>query len=297
MIQYFLFKIMRFLVRSLRPRLAYGIGAVLAEGFYLLARANRNNLQANMRHVLAWQGEDVSSPPVRNKIRSLARKNFRNFAYYLIDFFRFSRFAREDIDSLLQLEGVKHFREFVAMGKGGIGVTAHLGNWELGGIVLGLLGFPVNAVALSHQNTRLNNLFTQQRALGGVKVIPVGRAAPMSLKALRRGEILLIVGDRDVTERGMHLEFFGRPALLPRGPAAFAVRTGAGILFGTLIRESTHRYVFTINPPIEADRSLPEAEQEEVIRRELVGQMEKAIAAHLDQWFVYYPIWPDSEDG
>ncbi len=297
MILYFLFKALRFVVRAFPPRFTYVLGAVLAEVFYLFARRNRCNLQANIRQVMRFAGEEVSSRPVRVRIRRIARKNFRNFAYYLIDFFRFSRFAREDIETLIEVKGRENLNLALRGDKGAIGVTAHLGNWELGAIVLSLLGYRVNAVVFSHANTKLNNLFVQQRALGGVKVIPVSRAAARSLQVLRRGEILLIAADRDFTGKGEKVEFFGKPAVFPRGAAAFASRTGAGIFFGSLVREGTHSYSFDLNPPIETDRSLPGPEREAAIRKELVRQMQDCIARHLDQWFVYYRIWPEAGRG
>jgi lauroyl/myristoyl acyltransferase len=292
MFRYYLFELLRFVVHLFPPRLAYGIGAFLAEATYVFSRKSKPNLRANLVWVLRWRGEETESPEARRRIWRLVRKNFRNFSYYLIDFFRFSRFAAEEMKRLVRFSGIENVRAALAGGKGALGVTAHVGNWELGGMMLALAGFPVNAIALSHENTKLNRLFVNQRGLTGMKVIPVGRAALRSLRALKRNELVLILGDRDVTERGVEVEFFGRPVSIPRGPSGLAARSGAAVFFGYLVRESTHRYRAVFRPPLEIDRSADRESQEEQIIRGLMREMEECIADHLDQWYMYYPVWP-----
>jgi len=295
MLKYRLFQLLRFVARLIPPRAAYVIAAVIGEGFYLFSRRSKPNFNANLRHVLKYSGQEISSRKARRRIRRIGRKNFRNFGYYLVDFFRFSHFDQKQMDRFVEVEGIRHINRILSRGKGVVGVTAHLGNWELGGIVFSLLGYPVNAIALSHENTKINRLFVTQRALAGMKVIPVGKAVLKSLRALKRNEVVVILGDRDVTERGVEADFFGTPTLLPRGPAALAARSGAGIFFGYVVRESTHKYQTAFRPEIERDRAASLEEQEDAILKGLVKEMEDCIIAHLDQWYMYYRLWPEEE--
>lgn len=291
MIKYYLFELLRFVVRVIPPRLVYAIGAFLAEATYLFSLRSKRNLRANLIHVYNFLGEDTESRIARRKIRVLIRKNFRNFSYYLVDFFRFSRLSRKEIETLVEFSGTDNIQAALQDGRGAIGVTAHLGNWELGGMVLSFLGYPVNAIALSHHNTRLNRLFVNQRALSGINVIPVGQAALNSLRALKNNQLVLILGDRDVTERGIKVNYFGVPAHIPRGPATLAVRADAGIFFGYFIRQSTHRYRAVFRPPLPVNRSMDRESRERDIILNLVKEMEGCIAANLDQWYTYERIW------
>lgn len=291
MFRYYLFELLRFVVHLIPPRLAYGIGAFLAEVTYICSRKSKPNFRSNLVWVLRYLGEETGSPEARKRIRRLIRKNFRNFSYYLIDFFRFSRFDAEEMKRLVGLEGLENVKAALAGERGALGVTAHVGNWELGGMMLALAGFPVNAIALSHQNTKLNRLFVNQRGMTGMKVIPVGWAALRSLRVLKKNELVLILGDRDVTERGVEVDFFGRKTPIPRGPAGLAVRSGAAVFFGYLVRESTHRYRAVFRPPLEYDRGADREVQEAQIIGGLVSEMEECIASHLDQWYMYYPLW------
>jgi len=192
---------------------------------------------------------------------------------------------------LVEFSGTDNITAALQEGRGAIGVTAHLGNWELGGMVLSFLGFPVNAIALSHHNTRLNRLFVNQRALSGVNVIPVGQAALRSLRALKKNQLVLILGDRDVTERGIEVSFFGSITHIPRGPATLAVHADAGIFFGYFVRQSTHRYRAVFRPQLSVDRGLNRESREKEIIINLVKEMEECIAANLDQWYCYELIW------
>ncbi|MEA1928355.1 MAG: lysophospholipid acyltransferase family protein, partial [Candidatus Auribacterota bacterium] len=242
-------------------------------------------------HVFNHLGEETESRGARRKIRILIRKNFRNFSYYLVDFFRFSRLSRKEIERLVEFSGTDNIKAALKGGRGAIGVTAHLGNWELGGMVLSFLGYPVNAIALSHHNTRLNRLFVNQRALSGMNVIPVGQAALKSLRALKKNQLVLILGDRDVTERGIEVTFFGASSHIPRGPATLAVRADAGIFFGYFVRQSTHRYHAVFRPSLPVDPVLDRESREKDIIIKLVREMEECIVENLDQWYTYERIW------
>ncbi len=288
---YWLFRLLRAVDQSVSRPAAYRIGYAVADLFYAFSRRSRPNCLANILHVLHYRGEDIDDPAVRARAEEIVRRNFRNFASYLVDFFRFSRLEQADLSSLVEVEGTENVERALRRGKGAVGVTAHLGNWELGGIVLSLLGFPVNAVALSYQNTKLNRLFVNQRAIGGVKVVEVGSAALQSLRALKKNELVVILGDRDVTERGSATEFFGAPAHIPRGPAALAVRSGASLFFGYLIRTSADRYRVVFRPPVEVEGSDDPDEREARLTRALLKEMEAVIMDHLDQWYMYYRVW------
>ncbi len=101
----------------------------------------------------------------------MVREVFRNLARYLYEFFSIHQGHRV----LVTLQRVEHLQRAVAAKKGVIILSAHLGNWELGGILLHRLGFPISAVALTHLNPHVDARFTSQRRRCGVDTIPLGR--------------------------------------------------------------------------------------------------------------------------
>jgi len=128
-VNYYIYRFGQFLALILPLRLAYFLASGLAQIYYYLAFNDRRNVQANLRVIFP----EVS----RRKLRKVSKMVFRNFAKYLADFFRFEKLDRQYIDKNIKLENLHYFNEALVKGKGVIVLTAHLGNWELGGAVLG----------------------------------------------------------------------------------------------------------------------------------------------------------------
>jgi len=91
-------------------------------------------------------------------------------------------------------------------------VTGHFGNWELASYSLGLLGFPSAAVARSLDNPYLDGYLRRFRECTGQKLLDKNRDYPEMVRILKAGGILGTLGDQDAGQRGLFVEFFGRPA-------------------------------------------------------------------------------------
>ena len=215
---------------------------------------------------------------------------------YLVDFFRFQQLSPQKIKDLVDVEGLERMREALQSGCGAIGLTAHLGNYELAGAVLALEGLPVHAVVLTHQNRYVNAFFERQRARVRVKGVPLdqmGRKTffEMALSILRSNQILALVGDRDFFNRGLKLPVFGKTLEVPTGPAAFHLKTGAPIIPGFLVREANGRYRFILEPPIVIP---PGVKREEAVRRisqACLDVMARYIRQYPTQWYLFHEFW------
>ena len=221
---------------------------------------------------------------------------FRHFGMYLVDFFRFSHLTPKKVRRWIRLEGVEHMQEVLHRGKGAIGVSAHLGNFELAGAVLALLGFPVYAVVFTHQNSYVDAFFSRQRLGVGVQPIPVRsqnqRALfEASLEALKKNGILALVGDRDFFGNGLELSFFGKTVKIPRGPAAFSLRTGAPIVPGFLVREKDGSYRFVLEKPIYPPDGVPREEAVRRMTQQCVEVMSSYIRKYPTQWYLFQEFW------
>jgi KDO2-lipid IV(A) lauroyltransferase len=149
------------------------------------------------------------------------------------------------------------------------------------------------AVALSHNDERVNDFFNAQRKSKGVYIIPLGKAVRQCLSVLKDNRILALVGDRDFAERGMILPFFGRPAHFPEGPAAFALKTGAPIVPGFTLRNPDDTFTLRFEKPIECILSgNTEKDTREIIMR-YKEVMEAYIKKYPDQWYMFKHFWID----
>ena len=285
-VRYALFRLLVALCWILPQRLLYWIAFRIADlNCYLLDPKGKRAVLANLRQVLPDATDD--------RIRHEARWVFRNFGKYLTEFFRFRRFDRAFFERRVASHGLEHVRNALAGGKGLIVVSAHLSNWELGAASLSTQhGFTVNVVAAMHRYGRINRLFLREREAMGISVLDMERgAARQAVRALRRNEIVGLLGDRDPTEQGVTVEFFGRPCRFPQGPARLAILTGAPLVVAFAHRRTNDSFSVVYLPPV--------PEPTEGDRDERVGAMtqgcarlsEDAIRMHPEEWAVFYPMW------
>ncbi|MBI3318046.1 MAG: lysophospholipid acyltransferase family protein [Candidatus Omnitrophica bacterium] len=172
-----------------------------------------------------------------------------------------------------------------------------LGRTDLpAGAVLSLLGLPVNAVILTHQNPGVDAFFSRQRSRVGVKGIAIQRMSPRqffetSCDALRRNEILALVGDRDFFGHGLTIPFFGRTLKVPTGPAAFSVKTGAPIVPGFLVREADGSYRFLLEEPLFPPTDLKKGEAMVWLTERCLAAMARVIRQYPTQWYMFQEFW------
>jgi lauroyl/myristoyl acyltransferase len=283
MFNYILYRIGQFIALRLPLKLGYKLAVFISDVHYIFADKDRSAVKNNLKVIFPEK--------TGREIRRIRIRVFRNFAKYLVDFFRFEKIDAEYIKKNIRIENIQYFNQAVSKGKGVIVLTAHIGNWELGGVVISLSGYPFWVVALPHKDKLVNNFFNYQRESKGIKVIPLGRAVRKSLDVLKEKEMLALVGDRDFTERGIILDFFGKPAIFPQGPAALSLKTGASIVPGFMLRNEDDTFTLRIEKPLEFT---PTGNKEKDLREFIMSYnsiIEDYIRRYPDQWYMFRRFW------
>lgn len=291
MLNYYLYKIGQYIALRLPVRFAYGLARLLSDIRYCYASLDRAEVTSNLKAIFPQKDE--------KEIAKIRRNMFRNFAKYLVDFFRFEQIDRKYIAENITLKNFDILDRELKKKKGVIVLTAHLGNWELGGAVVGVLNYPFWAVALPHKNKKVDAFFNGQRERKGVNIIPFGKAARLCLELLKAGSIVALVGDRDFSkDRGIVTPFLGREASLPKGPAAFALKTGASIVPGFLIRNPDDSFTMTIEEPLTVATAKAHDENalKEVVRRYTIV-MERYIRKYPEQWYMFKRFWVNTDQN
>jgi len=289
-VKYLQLKLAEFLSRVLPRRVGYGLARRVGDVYVLFDRRGRETVIRNLQRIHSHGGVNLS----RRALRVLARENFLNFAKYLVDFFHFLHLEPARVNRLIDFANVREtFDGLLTRGKGVIAVTAHLGNWELGAAAVAQSGYQLNAVALWQPDPKVNELYQYYRTSRQIRPIPFGRAARGCIAALRRNEIVAVVGDRDYTGSLDTVEFFGKPARLPNGPAKLALATGAPIVPMFLVRMPDDTYKYHILEVIEADR---ERDSLDEVMRRVAQALEQGISAYSEQWFLFHDLWDIEAD-
>lgn len=281
--KYICYRLAQIISRTMPRRFAYWLGLRIADNFYIADHTGRHAVIANFRQIMTTRGLAASGETLRN----MARKNFQYFGKYLVDFFKFARFTPAGIKRLVSLEHIEYLEQAEALQRGVIFITAHLGNWELGGAVLASLGRRIHAVYLPQRASKVNALFEKYRSQRGLQCIPLGRAARGVMEALKRRECVAMLADRDFTAHHFPIRFFGKSAHLSSGPARIAIKTQAPLVPTFLLRQADDTFLLRIYPPIIPGPNSTVMELQESIR----DVLEQEIGRNPLQWFMFDDFW------
>jgi KDO2-lipid IV(A) lauroyltransferase len=109
-------------------------------------------------------------------------------------------------------------------------VSGHFGNFEVAGVMLGLLGFPTFTVARLLDNPLLDRYLNGFRALRGQFMLPKDGSSQQVQEVLDGGGTLVLLGDQHAGPKGCWTEFLGRPASCHKAIALFSLTAGAPLL-------------------------------------------------------------------
>lgn len=258
--------------------------------FYLLAGWQRRGIRANLRVV---EG--------RGHVERLVFSTFYKYARYWVDVLLMSRLTGERLDTLIgRKSGGEFLEDALARGNGAILITPHLGNWELGGLALAERGVRVNVMTFREPDEKVNAMRERVRRARGIGTIYVNRedTSPLAIieavNALRRNEVVALLGDRDGSSHTIRLPFFGRQTSIPAGTAYLAIATGAPVIpvfvplegkrYATLMEEAVH---------FPSGRGAHGHAVREGTER-ILGVFEKYIRLYPDQWYNFFPYWQEN---
>ncbi len=115
-------------------------------------------------------------------------------------------------------------------------LTGHYGNWELAGYLFGLFGYPTYSVARTLDNPYLDRFLRSFRERTGQKLIPKAGGYDQILEVLQSGRALSMLADQDAGQRGLFVDFFGRPASTHKAIALLAIEHQAPVVVGVARR-------------------------------------------------------------
>jgi KDO2-lipid IV(A) lauroyltransferase len=283
MFKFLLYKIAKKIALILPLKFAYRLAIFLADLHRLFSPADRIAVRSNLEVI--FPGID------RKKLKIYMRDIFRNFAKYLVDFFRFPIIDKDYIKKNVDIVNLDIVDQALAKGKGVIAVTAHIANWELSGVTMAILGYPIAAVALSHQYGPTNRFFIEQRECKGIKIIPFGKAAFQCIEALKKNQILALVGDRDFGQSGIMMDFLGKPTLIPKGPAAFSLKYGVPLVVGIMIRKDNDKFRLIYEGPLEIETCGDKEKDLVNLTKKYVSIFERYIREYPQQWLIFRKFW------
>jgi KDO2-lipid IV(A) lauroyltransferase len=287
-----LFPLFHFAARSFaRRERGHDIADQIANAFLELRPRYLEAILGNTARVMNARPSDA-------QVERTAREMVRQHARAWVDFFYYGQRPIESaLSQFAGLDGLEYLDAALTAGRGAILLTAHAGNFELGGLLLRARGLQVHTVYKPDRFEAVERLRENMRRQGGVVGIPVdgvGYSTLPLVKLLREGALVGMQGDRDFSLNGVSLPFFGRDVPFPRGPWELAAMTGAPIITSFFYTDETRRFHASFGEPmhIHGGRGDRMAAIKAAMGR-YVADLEALIRRHPSQWYCFYPFWDD----
>lgn len=271
-------------VRKMPERLAARLFRAVADRVWRRRGRGVLQLEKNLCRVLGKDAPD-------DQVRELSHRVMRSYFRYWLEVFRLPEMNRDRIMSGMHITGDDRLFAAIASGRGAVLALPHMGNYEHAGAWLVHSGHPFTTVAERLRPESLFKRFLAFRESLGMEVLPAGTMVFGALaQRLRKGGVVCLVADRDLGGNGMEVEFFGRPAMMPAGSAALAVKTGAALFPVTLWFDGADwgaRIHDEIPVPGEGDTR----SRMRVMTQRLAHAYEEGIRAHPEDWHMLQRVW------
>lgn len=261
-------------------------GARLGRIGFRLLKKQRDKTLAHLR--LAFGDEKDEK-----EIRETALSCFQNLGMGLFELLSIRWRGLNNIQNFITIEGEGHLKEALSQGKGLILITAHLGNWELCGMLLARMGYQLSAIAAPMHNERLGDIAKAYRSRFNIDTITRGErsSARKIIRLLRGNRILALLLDQDIEGDGVYVDFFGKKAYTPSGVTSLAIRLNIPVLMIFIVREDGYRHKIIIDRP-DGLRKSGDIRSDILFNTALLTKIiESYIRAYAGQWVWMHNRW------
>jgi predicted LPLAT superfamily acyltransferase len=270
------YKIFLFFINSLGLDFAYLLLRIVTFYYFLFAARPKKALLDFYQKTLRISGA---------KANKLIRRNFYIFGQTLVDRAAFLMGKDEKYAHTFQNE--QYLIDMREQGKGGILLSAHLGNWETAGNLLkGRITPTINIVMLDAEVENIKKYMDLSTGGSRFKVIAIKNDLSHIIairNALINNEFVAVHSDRYLEgAKFIELDFFGLRTKFPYGPFLIASKFDAPVTFVFAAKNGKYSYHLSATLPITAKK------KPEEIARLYVAELEKKVREYPEQWFNYF---------
>ena len=232
------------------------------------------------------------------EVRRIAFESYENLGRTAIETALLPTRSREQVLGMFsRVEGWDVVERAMTRGRGILFVTGHLGNWELAGSLVAAKGVPLEAVARRMQNPLFDRYLTRTRQSIGMSVIHDADAVRRVPRAMREQHAVAFLVDQGaVGLASTWVPFFGRLAKTPRGPAVFALRLGAPVIFGAALRQPDGRYMIGFEEVQAESTGDRDADVDRIVAA-YTATLERWIRRAPEQYFWHHRRWKHQRPG
>lgn len=226
------------------------------------------------------------------EVSRVARAAYAHLGRLAIELVLLPHLKEEGLRAMFDPDGdLEVVRRLAAGGRGIVLCTGHVGNWELTGAYLAMHGLPLDAVVRRMANPLFDAFLNRTRSRVGMRVIYDSDAVRQLTRGLKTGRHAALVADQGVLGlASSFVTFFGRPAKTPRGPAVFALKFGAPIVFCAAVLQPSGRYRFMAEEVPLASTGDRDADVDATVQR-FTHALERLVRRYPEQYFWHHRRW------
>lgn len=268
--------------RTPRPILL-GAGWVLGNLYYFfIAKMRRRAVE----HMMPALGIDET------EAKKLVRASFINMARNVLDILAMPMLNEKNLSDYIEIDHLERMQEALAEGRGVVVLTGHVGCWEWLSAAFTLNGMPVSAIAKPQPNIQYTRALDDLRATIHVEIFSRGTSELIAAaRALKRGRLLGFLADQDGGPGGAFIDFLGRTASTPLGPAVFSRKFKSPVVPAFILRQPNGKYRVVVGEIMrcpntgDSDRDLHE------FTVQMTAIVERIIRENPTQWIWFQKRW------
>ena len=263
---------------------ARALGTGLARlAYYAVPRIRR----IGMANLDIAYGDSLS----RAEKTAILKESVRNLGLVAAEFGRIPQLAGEGRGRWFRVTGVENLDR----DRGGIVMSAHLGNWEWLAAAGGTEGFRTVIITRGFDDSRMDRAVDAVRQTETVKTIDKNAATGPLVRNLREGWLAGILADQNPRENGAPVRFFGAPTWGTVGPVLIARRARVPIYPVSMVRDEAGVYTLAFGPALELKSTGDLLADLAENAQRCQDAIEAMVREHPGQWLWFHRRWRSRE--
>lgn len=259
------------------------LGRILGNAYYVLIKKQRNRAITQMVPALGISEKEA---------RRLVRLSFVNLARNMLEIMCLPKLNRDNFHKYIEMVHLERLQDALSAGHGVVVLTGHIGTWEWLSAALALSDIPVTAIAKPQPNEQYTRAINDLRATVGVEIFSRGTSELLAAgRALKAGKILGFLADQDAGPGGAFIEFLGKTASTPMGPAVFSKKFDAPVVPIFILRQKDGRHRVEVHEPLHyVDTGDTDADLYR-FTVDMTKLLERVIRENPTQWIWFQKRW------